>query len=737
MFKGQENKYVTTENDHVLITPKARKILHQILEENPAIKRILFEEDDLERVRKRIRKWVFSYMENRQAALRYYRREISGRKELSKLSWRDIAGIRLMDYLDYAGSEFSDPNKSGQVVTSEPYKLLWLAARFGTGGARKAFFRSMLEVLRQFNGISQRSLPSRKKVMEWMDRHPSGLDPAIVRMRQANKRRIIEVIIDLIDGKEKTDPNFYFEPGIDRNEKLKKVTEWWNYSLFHLRFAARTPEMINRMLGHTIDPVTFQLMKKAEDAGIPFFVNPHYLSLLNVNSPKTFEAADLPIRCYVFYTPELVREFGHIQAWEKEDEIEPGKPNAAGWILPPYHNIHRRYPEVAILIPDTMGRACGGLCSVCQRMYDFQRGELNFNLDKLKPRETWPEKLVKLLHYFEEDSHLRDILVTGGDALMSSDRSLERILDAIYEMALRKKKANKGRPEGQKFAEIIRIRLGTRLPVYLPQRITDSLVQVLTNFKEKAGAIGIRQFVIQTHFETAMEVTPESKEAVRKLLKAGWILTNQQVFTAHASRRGHTAKLRKVLNDIGVLPYYTFTVKGHMENYSSYVSTARSVQEQMEEKVLGVIPVEYFSSLNDFANEGEGIIDRMAQLRVDLGVPFLATDRNVLNLPAVGKSLTYRVVGITRDGRRIVRYDHDHTRDHSPIIEQMKHVFIVESKSVEDYLVQLEEMGDDQNEYSSIFGYSIGETEPRAVIYEYPGYGFRLTDKLTNFQLES
>ena len=52
---------------------------------------------------------------------------------------------------------------------------------------------------------------------------------------------------------------------------------------------------------------------------------------------------------------------GNIRAWEREDIVEAGKPNAAGWLLPDGHNIHRRYPEVAILIPDTMGRACGGL----------------------------------------------------------------------------------------------------------------------------------------------------------------------------------------------------------------------------------------------------------------------------------------------------------------------------------------------------------------------------------------
>ena len=194
--------------------------------------------------------------------------------------------------------------------------------------------------------------------------------------------------------------------------------------------------------------------------------------------------------------------YGQIRAWEREDIVEAGKPNAAGWLLPDGHNIHRRYPEVAILIPDTMGRACGGLCASCQRMYDFQSKRLNFEFDSLRPKETWEKKLRRLMTYFEEDTQLRDILITGGDALMSQNKTLNTILEAVYRMAARKRKANQERPEGEKYAELQRIRLGSRLPAYLPMRINNELVEILRTFKEKASVIGIRQFIIQTHFQT-------------------------------------------------------------------------------------------------------------------------------------------------------------------------------------------------------------------------------------------
>jgi lysine 2,3-aminomutase len=368
-------------------------------------------------------------------------------------------------------------------------------------------------------------------------------------------------------------------------------------------------------------------------------------------------------------------------------------------------------------------------------MYDFQRGHLNFNLNDLLPEETWPEKLDRLMQYFEEDSQLRDILITGGDALMSSDTSLEEILEAVYRMAVAKKEANRGRAEGEKYAELLRVRIGTRLPIYLPQRITPELVSILSAFREKALEAGVRQFVIQTHFEAPMEVTPEVQQAVRMLHEAGWTVTNQLVFTAAASRRGHTAKLRQVLNDVGILPYYTFTVKGYWENTFNFANNARAVQEQLEEKSLGAVPPEYHDRIRDLPLEPERIIDNIEALRRESGLPFLATDRNVLNLPAVGKSMTFRVIGITRYGRRILEFDHDRTRSHSPIIDRMGKVVIIESKSVYEYLEQLAAIGEDIAEYRGIYGYSIGETEPRLSLYKYPEYDYQVTEEITNLEL--
>lgn len=726
---------IVHELDKIAISVKSHMLLRKLLKENPTLDEIMRNARNETEALIGVRNWVLEDLKKNEDAYKFYKRVEFGRNAFEKLTWKDFAAIRILDYVDNAGREFDDLNLQGEKAISNPIALIWLAVNFGTGGAKPFFFEDMLQLFRQFTGKLERNTPSKSQVEGYMDRWSHGLDPRITKLREENRERILEILIDKMDSGEIKDSKYFFEKGLSQEQKFLKMLEWWDESTFHLRFAVRTPELLNELLGNSLDPDTMKVLYEAKKLGIPFFINPYYLSLLHVRVPYFAVGADLAIRHYVIYSKQLLNEYGQIKAWEKEDKVQPGKPNAAGWLLPSEHNIHRRYPEVAILIPDTIGRACGGLCASCQRMYDFQRGNLNFNLDKLKPKETWDEKLKKLIKYFEEDSQLRDILITGGDALMSSDKSLEKILNEIYEMAVRKRDNNKKRAENEKYAEILRVRLGTRMPVYLPQRITYNLIEILKAFKQKAAKIGVQQFVIQTHFESPMEVTPEAKEGIRMLLSAGWTVTNQLVFTAAASRRGHSSKLRKILNDIGIINYYTFSVKGYMENNFNFATNERAVQEQMEEKVYGKIPEEYYEEIKSFPNHSENLAENIANLRNKAELPFLGTDRNVINLPGVGKSLTFRTIGITRYGRRILEFDHDANRTHSPIIEKMGKVIIIESKSISEYLEQLEEIGEDINDYKSIWGYSIGETEPRVPIFEYPEYQYKVTEENANLEI--
>ena len=652
--------------------------------------------------------------------------------------------IRLL--LQYDGQDVHELS-TGQDISVQTIRLLYqfLTEKLENIEMPTDLFLELFQLFKRLQGESV-PLPSPQRIKSRNDRWDTGLDEEVREMRDENKERMLHLLIQKIENrKSKPSVRFQFEEGMSYEEKYQLVSKWWGDFRFHLSMAVKSPAELNRFLGNSLSSETMYLLNRARKKGMPFFATPYYLSLLNVTG---YGYNDEAIRSYILYSPRLVETYGNIRAWEKEDIVEAGKPNAAGWLLPDGHNIHRRYPEVAILIPDTMGRACGGLCASCQRMYDFQSERLNFEFETLRPKESWDSKLRRLMTYFEQDTQLRDILITGGDALMSQNKTLRNILEAVYRMAVRKQRANLERPEGEKYAELQRVRLGSRLLAYLPMRINDELVDILREFKEKASAVGVKQFIIQTHFQTPLEVTPEAKEAIRKILSAGWIITNQLVYTVAASRRGHTTRLRQVLNSLGVVCYYTFSVKGFNENYAVFAPNSRSMQEQQEEKIYGQMTPEQAEELYKILETkvSAGINEEKPKEDADTAkqirrfmrkhhLPFLATDRSVLNLPAIGKSMTFQLVGLTEEGKRILRFEHDGTRHHSPIIDQMGQIYIVENKSLAAYLRQLSKMGEDPEDYASIWSYTKGETEPRFSLYEYPDFPFRITDKMSNLDI--
>ncbi|MGB4407600.1 MAG: KamA family protein [Sphaerochaeta sp.] len=649
----------------------------------------------------------------------YYTGEEQSEQDYYKLSVRSMAYLRIMDYLDHEGQSYPDWNLHGQEIVSRPIALMRKVLTRQCVECNSDFLEDMAHLFSQLSEVENSNIPTRSQVQQWMGRHSSGLDSDVITWRSHNKERIVVLLIERLKTSEKKSSHYQLKEGMSEKQIRKQVLAWWREDRFHLHFAIRSTDDLNRYLDLSMGEEALRIMREAEKKGIPVFATPYFLSLIDTRKKEEQEnpGSDLVLRSYLFYSQDLVDEFGSIVAWEKEDIAEPGKPNVAGWILPS-HNVHRRYPEVAIFIPDTMGRACGGLCAYCQRMYDFQAGRFNFELEKLRPRQSWQKNLEVNMEYFRNDPYLSDILITGGDAFMSSVKSLQSILDAVLQMAKNKLLDNEDREEGEKYATMRRVRLGTKIPVYLPQRVTKELVEVLRVFREKAEQVGISQCVVQTHISSSMEITPDTKKAIARLLEAGWAVTNQEVFTVAASRRGHSAKLRKVLNEIGVLPYYTFSVKGFTENRELFATNSRSTQEQIEESSIGQVAQRYHASLRPFMSDAQNMVESIDSIRKSDEIPFLATDRNTLNLPGVGKSNTYRTIGITDDGRRILRFEFDHTRPHSKVIEEMGSVIIIESKSIAHYLRQIEAMGEDPSEYQTIWGYSAGSLAPRSTVFE-------------------
>jgi len=173
-----------------------------------------------------------------------------------------------------------------------------------------------------------------------------------------------------------------------------------------------------------------------------------------------------------------------------------------------------------------------------------------------------------------------------------------------------------------------------------------------------------------------------------------------------------------------------------MENHNNFATNERAIQEQVEEKILGQVPKSESEAIHAIPLDAEHTFEQINAIRKRNKIPFLGTDRNVMNLPGVGKSLTFRTVGITRRGRRILEFDHDSNRNHSPIIHKMGRVNIIESKPVLRYLNQMEAMGEDPDDYKDVWGYSIGESETISPLYEYPGYDYELTKTMTNLEIK-
>ena len=634
--------------------------------------------------------------------LKYLREYIIDKSNRDGDSYQETVADTILTMIDNE-SEVVEDLSTGKKLFFDLFNNLWYFLKFKDSSFCKPdLFEdiyNLLCIVVLKRGITSISDKSFEKMMAKWD---SGCESKIMKVRKANIEKIKYLLKQKIENKNGCG-RYKFHEEMSEKEKIDQISSWWSDYQFHLTLAIKSPLELNHFLGNSLSNETMRILKRAKAKGIPFFVTPYYLSILN-QSGAHFN--DESVRSYIIYSENLVKTYGNIKAWEKEDIVKKGEPNAAGWIIPYPENIHRRYPEVAIMIPDTRGRGCAGLCASCQRLYGFQKETLNFDFDLLKPKATWDKKLADIMKYFEDDDQLTDILITGGDALMSRNKTLKKILDAVLKMATLKKNFK-------------RVRLGSRLPAYLPIRIDPELIEILSRFKNDALKVGVEQFIIQTHFQSPLEITPEAVTAIRQLQSAGWIISNQHVFNSAASRRGHNSRLRNELNKLGIIPYYTFIVKGFKENRDIYAPLSRAAQEIAEEKIRGYLPegksISFSKGFIKTNDQSKFITDYLKSE----AIPFISSDRSVLNLPAIGKSMTFSLVSILPTGQRVFKFEYDHTRKHSPVIKEIKNVYITENRSILSYLNDLSRMGEDISQYESIWGYTKCNTEKVFDLFKY------------------
>lgn len=235
--------------------------------------------------------------------------------------------------------------------------------------------------------------------------------------------------------------------------------------------------------------------------GFPVGITPYYLGLIDAHDPAC------PIRRQVVPRfEELGRVPGDLAdpLGEAEHEVAP--------------NLIQRYPDRALLFATDR---CAVYCRFCTRSRLVGSGGGARSLERLAPAFA----------YLRAHPEISDVIISGGDPLVMSTDRLVRLVAAVREIP-----------------SVETIRLATRVPVVLPQRVTDELVQALRAF---------HPIWVMTHFNHPKELTPEAAEAAARLADAGFPVLNHSVLLRGVNDDADVlARLFRGLVRWRVRPYY-------------------------------------------------------------------------------------------------------------------------------------------------------------------------------------
>lgn len=286
---------------------------------------------------------------------------------------------------------------------------------------------------------------------------------------------------------------------IDTDAELAQWRDW----KWHIKHTIKDIDRFEKILNVKLDD---ELQAKLKDtiSKFPLSVTPYYLSLID----KTDYEND-PVFKQSFPSPnELI-----MQSYDMNDPLAEDKDS-------PVEHLTHRYPDRVLF---HISNVCSMYCRHCTRKR------------KVGDRDSIPGKpeLKKGIDYIKEHKEVRDVLLSGGDPLMLEDDYLEWILAEI-----------KAIPH----VEIIRI--GTRMPVVLPFRITEKLAEMLAKYNP---------LFVNTHFNHPREITTSSKRALKILADAGLPLGNQSVLLAGVNDCPKIIKrLCHKLVENRVRPYYIY-----------------------------------------------------------------------------------------------------------------------------------------------------------------------------------
>ncbi len=263
-------------------------------------------------------------------------------------------------------------------------------------------------------------------------------------------------------------------------------------------------------------------------------ITPYYLCLIDFDDPHD------PIARQCIPT-------GHETHTADEDLLDPLHEDEDS----PAPGLTHRYPDrVLLLITDQ----CAMYCRHCTRRRFAGANDAGLPMDQVD----------LAIDYIRNHPEVRDVLLSGGDALLCSDDRLEYIISQLRAI---------------EHVEIIRI--GSRTPVVCPQRITPELCEMLKKY---------HPVWINTHFNHPNEITPEATEACALMANAGIPLGNQSVLLAGVNDCVHVMKeLVHKLVKIRVRPYYIYQcdLSQGLEHFRTPVSKGVEIIEGLRGHTSG------------------------------------------------------------------------------------------------------------------------------------------------------
>ncbi len=308
----------------------------------------------------------------------------------------------------------------------------------------------------------------------------------------------------------------------------KAQPELWNDWKWHFRNRITTLEQLKEYM-----PVTLEEKKAFQAAGknLPFAVTPYYMSLIDpLNANDALRKTVIP-RLAEFMT-------------DAHESVDPLSEDADM----PVPGLVHRYPDRVLLLAN---ETCSVYCRYCTRSRVVGSGEHRVDYEAI-------------YDYLRNTKAVRDVLISGGDPLVMGDNKLESMIKNL-----------------RSIPHLDIIRIGSKMPVVLPQRITDDLLNMLKQY---------HPFYMSIHFLHPDEITPEVESACNRIADAGIPMFSQTVLLKGVNDSPEVMKeLMLKLLKIRVKPYYIYQcdpVQG-TSHFRTTIETGMNIMEHLRGHITG------------------------------------------------------------------------------------------------------------------------------------------------------